>query len=115
MSCSTRQSEAPPSTWVHIVSGAQLVPPMNHSSRVYIAGHRGLVGSAPAGGLARRGYGDATAPSHQALDLRDARAVAQLLAETKPHVIFLAAARVGGILANETQPAEFIRDNLAIE
>src|SRR5947207_10181094 len=88
---------------------------MNRSSRVYIAGHRGLVGSALARGLSRRGYGDVITRSHQALDLRDAHAVAQFLAETKPDVIFLAAARVGGILANDTQPAEFIRDNLAIE
>lgn len=88
---------------------------MNRSSRVYIAGHRGLVGSALARVLSRRGYGDVITRSHQALELRDAQAVARFLAETKPDVIFLAAARVGGILANDTQPAEFIRDNLAIE
>ncbi|MGC1816188.1 MAG: GDP-L-fucose synthase [Casimicrobiaceae bacterium] len=88
---------------------------MNRSSRVFIAGHRGLVGSALARVLARRGYGDVITRSHEALDLGDAGAVAHFLAEAKPEVIFLAAARVGGILANDTQPADFIRDNLAIE
>jgi len=88
---------------------------MNPSSRVYIAGHTGLVGSALARVLRQRGYGDVITRTHQALELRDAEAVARLLAEAKPDVIFLAAARVGGILANDTQPAEFIRDNLAIE
>jgi GDP-L-fucose synthase len=82
---------------------------------VYIAGHRGLVGSALVRALQRRGYADVITRSHQALELRDAQAVARFLAETKPDVVILAAARVGGILANDTQPAEFIRDNLAIE
>jgi GDP-L-fucose synthase len=88
---------------------------MNQRSRVYVAGHRGLVGSALVRELARRGYSDVITRPHQALELRDARAVAAFLAEMKPDVIFLAAARVGGILANDTQPADFIRDNLAIE
>ena len=88
---------------------------MNRSSRVYIAGHRGLVGAALLRILSRRGYGDVITRSHRVLDLRDAQAVARFLAEAKPDVIFLAAARVGGIRANDTQPAQFIRDNLAIE
>lgn len=88
---------------------------MNHSSRVYIAGHGGLVGSALARVLSRRGYGEVITRSHRALELRDARAVARFLAKERPDVIFLAAARVGGILANDTRPAEFIHDNLAIE
>jgi len=88
---------------------------MSPRSRVYVAGHRGLVGSALVRELARRGYADVITRPHQALELRDARAVAAFLADVKPDVIFLAAARVGGILANDTQPADFIRDNLAIE
>jgi GDP-L-fucose synthase len=93
------------------VSNAQ----MNTASRIYIAGHRGLVGSALVRELARRGYRNVITQPHQTLELRDARAVARFLAQVKPDVIFLAAARVGGILANDTHPADFIRDNLLIE
>lgn len=89
--------------------------PMNQASRVYVAGHSGLVGSALVRALVRRGYRDLITRPHQALELRDPQAVAAFLAEARPDVIFLAAGRVGGILANDSFPADFIRDNLAIE
>ena len=88
---------------------------MDPTSRVYIAGHNGLVGSAVARALARLGYRDVITRSRAMLDLRDSRALAQFLATVRPDAIFLAAARVGGIWANDAQPAEFIRDNLVIQ
>jgi GDP-L-fucose synthase len=88
---------------------------MTPDSRIYIAGHRGLVGSAirrrcEAGGLTRLILRD-----RAQLDLRDARAVDAFFAAERPEYVFLAAARVGGIHANDSQPADFIRDNLLIE
>jgi len=88
---------------------------MNFRSRIFIAGHRGLVGSSLIRELSRRGYSNVITRPHRSLELTDARAVADFLAQTRPEVIFLAAARVGGIHANDTRPAEFIRENLAIE
>lgn len=88
---------------------------MNSDSRVYLAGHRGMVGSALARILARRGYKNVVTASHEELELRDPSAVARFLAKAKPEVVLLAAARVGGIQANDTRPAEFIHDNVAIE
>ncbi len=84
-------------------------------SRIYVAGHRGLVGSAICRRLKAAGYGTPMVRSRSELDLRDPAAVRDFLDAEKPEYIFLAAARVGGILANSTRPAEFIYDNLAIE
>jgi GDP-L-fucose synthase len=88
---------------------------MSPESRVYVAGHRGLVGSALVRKLEARGYRDVVTASHEVLDLCDPWAVARFLAQVKPEVVLLAAARVGGILANDRRPAEFIRDNVVIE
>ena len=83
--------------------------------RIYVAGHRGLVGSAIVRGLEGRGYCNLlTATSHE-LDLRDATETASFFEFHKPDHVILAAAKVGGILANDTYPADFIRDNLAIQ
>lgn len=87
---------------------------MNTSSRIYVAGHRGLVGSGLVRALERKGYGNLVLRTHAELDLTDRRAVEQFFRAEKPEVVFVAAARVGGILANNTYPAEFIRDNLEI-
>ncbi len=82
--------------------------------RVFVAGHAGMVGSALVRRLAREDCEVLTAPRAQ-LDLADARAVAAWFAAERPQVVFLAAARVGGIEANRTRPADFLRDNLAIQ
>ncbi|HEX7055069.1 MAG TPA: GDP-L-fucose synthase [Burkholderiales bacterium] len=88
---------------------------MNKASRIYVAGHRGLAGSALVRRLRDKGYGNLVVRSHAELDLVDAAAVARFFAAERPEVVLLAAARVGGILANSTYPAEFVRDNLAIQ
>ncbi|MGA2550153.1 MAG: GDP-L-fucose synthase [Burkholderiaceae bacterium] len=82
---------------------------------IYVAGHRGLAGSAILEELKRRGYRDLVTASHADLDLTDAARVDAFFASAKPCSVFLAAARVGGILANSTYPAEFITENLAIQ
>lgn len=84
-------------------------------SRVFIAGHRGLVGSAIHRALTAAGHGNIVTRTHAELDLCDGAAVDRFFAEEKPVFVFLAAAKVGGIHANSTQPAEFIHDNLAIQ
>lgn len=83
--------------------------------RVYVAGHRGLVGSAVWRELARRGAGELIGRASHELDLRHRDAVAAFLSEQRPDAVVLAAARVGGILANDTYPAEFLSDNLRIQ
>lgn len=88
---------------------------MNKSSRIYVAGHRGLVGSALVRELRARGFANLVLRSRASLDLTDQRSVDQLLADERPEYVFLAAAKVGGILANSTYAAEFIRENLAIQ
>jgi GDP-L-fucose synthase len=87
----------------------------NLSSRIYVAGHRGLVGSAIVRELQRRGCENVIAASRAQLDLRDQTAVAEFFSENRPDFVFLAAAKVGGIMANATHPAEFLHDNLAIQ
>lgn len=87
---------------------------MEVGATVYVAGHRGLVGSALVRHLASHGYGTIVTRTHAELDLEDSSAVRRFFAVTKPDYVFLAAAKVGGILANETYPADFIRTNLAI-
>jgi GDP-L-fucose synthase len=88
---------------------------MQADSRIYVAGHRGLVGSALMRGLQARGHRDLLGRTHAELDLTDAAATQAFFAQQRPEYVFLAAARVGGIVANDTRPAEFIRDNLAIQ
>ena len=90
-------------------------PPMKFDTRIYVAGHRGLAGSALCRALAARGYSNIIVRTHSEMDLLDAAAVARFFAAEKPAVVLLAAAKVGGILANNTYPAEFIRDNLVIQ
>jgi GDP-L-fucose synthase len=88
---------------------------MNLQNKVYVAGHRGLVGSAISRRLRADGHENILERSSSDLDLRDARAVEAFFASERPEYVFLAAARVGGILANATYPADFLRDNLLIE
>lgn len=87
---------------------------MQKNSKIYIAGHRGLVGSALVRALEAEGYTNLVTRRHGALDLLDQRAVAGFFAEEKPEYVFLSAAKVGGIGANSTYPAEFIYENLMI-
>jgi GDP-L-fucose synthase len=88
---------------------------MEKSTKIYIAGHRGLVGSALVRNLRARGYSNILTRSHAELDLIDKVATEGLFVREKPDYVFLAAARVGGIHANNTYPAEFILSNLAIQ
>lgn len=88
---------------------------MNPESKVYVAGHRGLVGSAILRRLRGEGCENLVTRTHGELDLTDARAVNAFFEAEKPEYVFLAAAKVGGILANDTYPADFLWENLAIE
>lgn len=88
---------------------------MDQSASIYIAGHRGLVGSSLVRKLRGKGYINLLTRTHAELDLTDQAAVEAFFASEKPDYVFLAAARVGGIYANNEYPAEFIRDNLAIQ
>ncbi|AAR33958.1 GDP-L-fucose synthase [Geobacter sulfurreducens] len=88
---------------------------MDRNARIYVAGHRGLVGSAIVRKLTAEGYGNLLLRTSGELDLRDQAAVAAFFAAEQPDYVFLAAAKVGGIVANNTYPAEFIYDNLMIE
>lgn len=88
---------------------------MNPESKIYVAGHRGLAGSAIVRALKRKGYNNLITRTHAELDLTDQLAVQAFFAAEQPTHVILAAAKVGGIHANDTYPAEFIRDNLAIQ
>jgi GDP-L-fucose synthase len=88
---------------------------LTRSSRIFVAGHRGLVGSALVRALERRGHADLLVRTHQELDLTDQRAVREFFADQRPDAVIMAAARVGGIYANNARPALFIRDNLLIQ
>jgi len=88
---------------------------MHKDSKIFVAGHHGLVGSALARRLAQLGYGNVIQRSRSELDLRDQAAVHRFFAAERPEYVFLAAAKVGGILANSTRPADFLFDNLAIQ
>ncbi|MFM2128686.1 MAG: bifunctional GDP-fucose synthetase: GDP-4-dehydro-6-deoxy-D-mannose epimerase [Pseudomonadota bacterium] len=90
-------------------------PPISKSDRVYVAGHRGLVGSAIVRQLKAQGYGDVLTATHRDLDLTDQGAVRAFFAREKPAAVIMCAARVGGIVANDRYPADFIADNLMIE
>jgi GDP-L-fucose synthase len=84
-------------------------------ARIYIAGHRGLAGSAVCRALASAGYQQVIGRSSADLDLRDRSSTFDFLCSTRPDVVVLAAARVGGILANDSFPADFLSDNLRIQ
>lgn len=88
---------------------------MEKDARIYVAGHRGMVGSALLRILESRGYSRLLAKTSGELDLRDGQLVDQWFAEAKPEYVIIAAAKVGGIWANNTLPAEFLYDNLAIQ
>lgn len=88
---------------------------MEKNSKIYIAGHRGMVGSAILRRLQREGYSNFVLRTSKELNLRDQRAVEQFFRHEKPDYVFLAAAKVGGIVANNTYRAEFLYDNLVIQ
>lgn len=88
---------------------------MNNDSRILVCGHRGLVGSALVESLRADGYQNLILKTHQELDLMNQEQTRLFFKETEPEYVFLAAAKVGGILANNTYPAEFIYNNLAIQ
>jgi GDP-L-fucose synthase len=87
---------------------------MNQDSSIFVAGHRGLVGSALVRALHAAGFENLILRTRQELDLTRQDAVERFFAAERPQYVFVAAARVGGILANDSYPAEFLRDNLAI-
>lgn len=88
---------------------------MHPNDKIYVAGHRGMVGSAIVRKLGERGFNNLVLRDHASLELTDADATRRFFAEARLDYVFLAAARVGGIYANDTYPAQFIRENLAIQ
>jgi len=88
---------------------------MQPGARIYVAGHTGLAGSAILRALERAGHSNFVLRRHAELELGDARAVAAFFERERPQYVFLAAAKVGGILANDSYPADFIRENLAVQ
>ncbi|HZP94122.1 MAG TPA: GDP-L-fucose synthase, partial [Burkholderiales bacterium] len=88
---------------------------MQSAARIYVAGHRGLAGSAIVRRLQAAGFRNIVTRTHAELDLIDQSAVRAFFEQEKPEYVFLAAAKVGGILANDSYPADFIRHNLAIQ
>jgi GDP-L-fucose synthase len=87
----------------------------NQDSKIFVAGHRGLVGSAVVRALRSKGYENLLLATHRELDLANQRSVSDFFQRERPQAVILAAARVGGINANNIRPAEFIRDNLLIQ
>jgi GDP-L-fucose synthase len=88
---------------------------MEKKSKIYVAGHRGLVGSAITRALTAKKFSNLILKTRQELDLLDQNAVAKFFAAEKPDYVFMAAAKVGGIKANDTYPAEFIYENLVVQ
>ena len=88
---------------------------MEKNSKIYVAGHRGLVGSAIVRKLQKEGYHNLILRTSAQVDLRDQQAVKDFFEKEKPEYVFMAAAKVGGINANNTYPAEFLYDNLCIQ
>jgi len=88
---------------------------MNKHTRIYIAGHRGLAGSAIMRELQRQGYSNLIGRTHAELDLEDATATHQFFEQESPEIVFLAAAKVGGIHANNSYPVQFLMNNLLVE
>ena len=97
-------------SWTPGVAG-----PLDRTAPVYVAGHRGLVGSAIHSLLAAEGFENIIVRSSAEVDLRDRGSVESLFEQTRPEVVILAAAKVGGILANDTRPVDFLSDNLRIQ
>jgi GDP-L-fucose synthase len=96
--------------------GVEFAPgPLDRSATFYVAGHRGMVGSAIVRKLKAEGFTSVVGATSAELDLRDRAAVFDYLAQTKPRYVALAAAKVGGILANDTYPVDFLTDNLQIQ
>ena len=89
--------------------------PLDRSARFYVAGHRGLVGAAIWRRLQSEGFTDPVGQTSDELDLKDREAVFAFFAKTEPRYVVLAAAKVGGILANSSFPVEFLSDNLRIQ
>lgn len=88
---------------------------MEKDAKIYVAGHRGMVGAAIVRELRHRGYDNIITRTHRQLDLVNQQAVNKLFASEKPDYVFLAAAKVGGIVANDTAPADFLYDNMMLE
>ena len=88
---------------------------MQKNARIYVAGHRGLVGSAIWRELERQGFTNLIGRTHSELELLDAAAVRKFYADARPEYVFVAAARVGGILANNNHPAQFLYENLEVQ
>ncbi|MDE6041764.1 MAG: GDP-L-fucose synthase [Muribaculaceae bacterium] len=88
---------------------------MEQDSKIYVAGHRGMVGSAIVRELRRQGYSNIVTRTHSELDLTDQRAVNEFFASERPEYVFLAAAKVGGIMANAQAPADFMYQNMMLE
>ena len=88
---------------------------MEKNSKIYVAGHRGLVGAAIVRDLESKGYSNIISRTHKELDLTDQRAVRKFFIDERPEYVFLAAAKVGGIYANDTYPADFIYENLMMQ
>ena len=99
----------------HARIGSHPVTPVDRAAPVYVAGHRGLVGSAIERRLRAQGFTNLLTRTSAELDLRDRDATADFLDQARPRVVVLAAARVGGILANATEPVDFLSDNLRIQ
>jgi len=98
-----------------VVSVAKEKNMMNQNAKIYVAGHRGLVGAAIVRYLKAHGFNNLVVATSRELDLREQGAVRAFFAEQRPDYVFLAAAKVGGILANDSYPAEFIYENLMME
>lgn len=97
------------------IASALRPQPLDRSARVYVAGHRGLVGGAIWSHLTKQGFTNLIGATSQELDLRNRDSVFEFFATTRPDVVIDAAARVGGIMANSTYPADFLSDNLQIQ
>src|SRR6266436_3155758 len=97
-----------------MLSGARKLM-MDKSEKIFVAGHRGMVGSALIRRLESEGFSNLLVRDRSKLDLRDESAVARFFAEQKPAVVILAAAKVGGIKANNDSPVEFLLENLRIQ
>jgi GDP-L-fucose synthase len=91
------------------------VTTLDQNTKIFVAGHRGLVGSAVVRALRAKGYENLLLAAHRELDLTSQRSVSEFFQRERPQAVIMAAARVGGINANNTRPAEFIRDNLLIQ
>lgn len=94
---------------------SRVMESMNKDAKLYVAGHRGLVGSAIVRALRNAGYSNIVTVDKKQVDLLDQQAVATFFAREKPEYVFLAAAKVGGIVANSQYPADFIYENLTIQ